>query len=67
MDARHFDSLVLTLAERVASRRHVATGLFANSDPLARELIQAGEAAWDRAFGDEREPAVEDRWTDGEE
>ena len=29
---------------------HVATGLFANSDPLARELLQAGEAAWDRAW-----------------
>jgi len=29
---------------------HVATGLFSNSDPLARELIQAGETAWDRAW-----------------
>jgi leucyl aminopeptidase len=29
---------------------HVATGLFANSDPLARELVQAGESAWDRAW-----------------
>ncbi len=29
---------------------HVATGLFANSDALARELVQAGEAAWDRAW-----------------
>ena len=29
---------------------HVATGLFANSDPLARELIAAGETAWDRAW-----------------
>lgn len=29
---------------------HVATGLFANSDPLARELIQAGETSWDRAW-----------------
>jgi hypothetical protein len=29
MDARRFDSLVLALAERVASRRLVATGLFA--------------------------------------
>ena len=29
---------------------HVATGLFANSDPLARELVRAGEAAWDRAW-----------------
>jgi leucyl aminopeptidase len=29
---------------------HVATGLFANSDPLARELAHAGEASWDRAW-----------------
>jgi leucyl aminopeptidase len=29
---------------------HVATGLFANSDALARELIHAGETAWDRAW-----------------
>ena len=29
---------------------HVATGVFANSDPLARELLHAGEAGWDRAW-----------------
>lgn len=29
---------------------HVASGLFANSDSLARELLQAGETAWDRAW-----------------
>ena len=29
---------------------NVATGLFANSDPLARELVQAGDDAWDRAW-----------------
>jgi leucyl aminopeptidase len=29
---------------------HVATGLFANNDTLARELIAAGETAWDRAW-----------------
>jgi leucyl aminopeptidase len=29
---------------------HVATGLFANNDSLARELISAGETAWDRAW-----------------
>jgi leucyl aminopeptidase len=34
----------------VISLGHVATGLFANSDPLARELLAAGEAAWDRAW-----------------
>jgi leucyl aminopeptidase len=34
----------------VISLGHVATGMFANSDPLARELLAAGEAAWDRAW-----------------
>ena len=29
---------------------HVATGLFANNDALARELIQAGDNSWDRAW-----------------
>jgi leucyl aminopeptidase len=29
---------------------HVATGLFSNSDSLARELIQAGETGWDRGW-----------------
>jgi len=29
---------------------HVATGLFANNDALARELAGAGEDAWDRAW-----------------
>ena len=34
----------------VVALGHVATGVFANSDPLAREILQAGEAAWDRAW-----------------
>jgi leucyl aminopeptidase len=29
---------------------HVATGMFANSDALAAELIAAGDASWDRAW-----------------
>lgn len=29
---------------------HVASGLFANDDGLARELLSAGEEAWDRAW-----------------
>jgi leucyl aminopeptidase len=29
---------------------NVATGLFSNSDSLAREICNAGEAAWDRAW-----------------
>jgi len=34
----------------VISLGNVATGLFANSDPLARELLAAGDTAWDRAW-----------------
>jgi leucyl aminopeptidase len=34
----------------VISLGHVATGLFSNSDALARELLGAGETAWDRAW-----------------
>jgi len=29
---------------------HVATGLFANDDSLGRELVDAGERSWDRAW-----------------
>ncbi len=29
---------------------HVASGLFSNTDSLARELVHAGEASWDRAW-----------------
>jgi leucyl aminopeptidase len=29
---------------------HVATGVFANSDALARELLQAGDQSWDRGW-----------------
>jgi leucyl aminopeptidase len=29
---------------------HVATGLFSNNDSLAREILQASEASWDRAW-----------------
>jgi leucyl aminopeptidase len=29
---------------------HVATGMFSNSDPLAAEILAAGDAAWDRAW-----------------
>src|SRR5258705_2048862 len=29
---------------------HVATGMFSNSDSLAREVIDAGNASWDRAW-----------------
>ena len=34
----------------VVSLGHIATGLFANEDALARELQEAGDSAWDRAW-----------------
>jgi len=34
----------------VISLGHVATGVFSNSDTLAREVVSAGENAWDRAW-----------------
>jgi leucyl aminopeptidase len=34
----------------VVALGHVATGLFANDDALAGELLQAGDASWDRAW-----------------
>jgi leucyl aminopeptidase len=37
------DSVVVALGD-------VASGLFANNDALAREVLQAGESAWDRAW-----------------
>jgi leucyl aminopeptidase len=37
------DSIVIALGD-------VATGVFSNSDALAREVFEAGESAWDRAW-----------------
>jgi len=34
----------------VISLGHVATGMFSNSDTLAREVIDAGTSSWDRAW-----------------
>ena len=34
----------------VVALGHVATGLYSNDDTLARELLAAGEEAWDRAW-----------------
>jgi leucyl aminopeptidase len=34
----------------VISLGHVATGMFSNNDGLAREVIDAGTASWDRAW-----------------
>ena len=47
---------------------HVATGLFANNDSLARELIAAGENSWDRAWHmplwDEYQDALKSNFAD---
>ena len=34
----------------VSALGHVATGVFSTSDALAREIVEAGEIAWDRAW-----------------
>jgi leucyl aminopeptidase len=34
----------------VTALGHVASGVFANSDALAREVLAAGDSAWDRAW-----------------
>jgi leucyl aminopeptidase len=36
--------------EIVAALGEIATGLFSNDDALAREVLAAGESAWDRAW-----------------
>jgi leucyl aminopeptidase len=36
--------------EIVSALGHVATGMFSNSEALAREMLQAGESAWDRVW-----------------
>jgi len=36
--------------EIVSALGDIATGLFSNSDALAREILDAGERAWDRAW-----------------
>ena len=47
---------------------HVATGLFSNSDSLAREVLAAGETAWDRAWHlplwDEYQDALKSNFAD---
>jgi leucyl aminopeptidase len=37
------DSIVIALGD-------IATGVFSNSEALAREVVEAGESAWDRAW-----------------
>jgi leucyl aminopeptidase len=52
----------------VVALGHVATGMFSNSDALARELLAAGEAAWDRAWQmplwDEYQDALKSNFAD---
>jgi leucyl aminopeptidase len=52
----------------VSALGHVATGVFSNSDALAREVIEAGESAWDRAWQmplwDEYQDALKSNFAD---
>jgi leucyl aminopeptidase len=52
----------------VTALGHVATGVFSNSDALAREIIEAGESAWDRAWQlplwDEYQDALKSNFAD---
>jgi leucyl aminopeptidase len=52
----------------VTALGHVATGVFSNSDALAREVIEAGESAWDRAWQlplwDEYQEALKSNFAD---
>jgi leucyl aminopeptidase len=47
---------------------HVATGMFSNSDALARDVLVAGESAWDRAWHlplwDEYQDALKSNFAD---
>ncbi len=52
----------------IISLGHVATGVFSNSDVLAREVLAAGETAWDRAWHlplwDEYQDALKSNFAD---
>ena len=54
--------------EIVSALGDVATGLFSNSDALAREVLEAGESAWDRVWQmplwDEYQDALKSNFAD---
>ena len=54
--------------EIVSALGDVATGLFSNDDALAREVLEAGESAWDRAWQmplwDEYQEALKSNFAD---
>jgi leucyl aminopeptidase len=54
--------------EIVSALGHVATGMFSNSDTLAREMLEAGDSAWDRVWQmplwDEYQEALESNVAD---
>ncbi|HZZ92380.1 MAG TPA: leucyl aminopeptidase [Usitatibacter sp.] len=54
--------------EIVTALGHVATGVFSSSDALAREVLEAGERAWDRAWRmplwDEYQDALKSNFAD---
>ena len=55
-------------SEIVSALGDVATGLFSNNDALAREVLEAGESAWDRAWQmplwDEYQEALKSNFAD---
>jgi leucyl aminopeptidase len=55
-------------SEIVSALGDVATGLFSNTDALAREVLAAGESAWDRAWQmplwDEYQDALKSNFAD---
>ena len=60
--------LATLTGEIVSALGDVATGLFANNDALAREVLAAGESAWDRAWQmplwDEYQDALKSNFAD---
>jgi leucyl aminopeptidase len=54
--------------EIVSALGDVATGMFSNNDALAREVLEAGESAWDRAWQmplwDEYQEALKSNFAD---
>ena len=60
--------LATLTGEIVSALGDVATGLFANDDALAREVLAAGDSAWDRAWQmplwDENQDALKSNFAD---
>jgi leucyl aminopeptidase len=60
---------IATLTDGIAiALGEIFTGLFSNNDALTREILEAGESAWDRAWhmplADEYQEALESNFAD---